>query len=320
MPYKIHTLSVVIPVFNDQEVLPELIKRLMPAIVPLAENLQVILVDDGSRDRSWKLISELAEQYPQLQGLRLARNFGQQSAIAAGLAVSCGDIAVIMDSDLQDRPEDIHKLITALFEHNVNMAVAQWEQRKDSFFKLLLSRLFNLTANQITSIRIEPRLGGFRAIRRQVVEELLKFPEKTSTSFGLMYYIEQNYVCVPLNRDARFAGNSGYNLSKMLSLTLARILSFSMFPIRLLTFAGLSVSLLSLLAAFALIVRRLQGNVAPGWTSGIVLALFLFGINFAFLGILGEYIGKIYVEVKNRPKYIVATQCGKKQFASNDAP
>ncbi len=298
-------LSIVIPVYNDEEVLSELMKRLTPAVEPLAPDYEVILVDDGSRDRSWNVINELAALYPKLKGLKLARNFGQQSAIAAGLSEAQGDVIVIMDSDLQDRPEDIPTLVSALFEHRVNMAVAQWQTRKDSSLKLLASKTFNLTANRITTIQIQPRLGGFRAVRRQVVDEFLKFKERTATTFGLMYFIEKNYVCVPLTRDPRFAGASGYNLRKMISLTLARILSFSMFPIRLVTVTGLVVSIVSVLAAVALIIRWLQGNVAPGWTSTIVLTLFLFGLNFAFLGILGEYIGKIFIEVKGRPKFII---------------
>lgn len=305
MKRDIKILSIIIPVYNDQEVLDELMKRLTPAVEPLADDYEVILIDDGSRDNSWTVIENLAVEFPKLKGLKLARNFGQQNAIAAGLSETQGDVIVIMDSDLQDRPEDISKLVDALFEHNVNMAVAQWQERKDSSLKLLASRAFNVTANRITTIKIQPRLGGFRAVRRQVVDEFLKFREKTATVFGLMYFIEKNYICVPLVRDPRFAGSSGYNLRKMLSLTLARILSFSMFPIRLVTFTGLLVSFVSLIVAIALIVRRLQGNVAPGWTSTIVLTLFLFGLNFAFLGILGEYIGKIFIEVKGRPNFII---------------
>ena len=150
-----------------------------------------------------------------------------------------------------------------------------------------------------------PRLGIFRVMRKSVVEELRRFPEKTATAVSLLYYIGHKYVAVPLKRDARFAGKSGYNLSKMLSLTFARIFSFSMFPIRMVTYMGAFLCIGSMLAACGLIIYKLVGNVVTGWTSMMVLMLFLFGLNFAFLGILGEYIGRIFLETKQRPNFII---------------
>lgn len=300
-------LSIVVPVYNDEEVLHELLKRLYPVAGSLSEKFEIILVDDGSKDRSWKVILELQLMYPEVAAVKLARNFGQQNSIAAGLDTAQGDIVVLMDSDLQDRPEDIPLLIEALQKHNASMAIAQWITRKDTSFKKVVSNLFFHVSDKITDIHIEPRLGIFRAMRREVIDELKNFPEKTATTVSLLYYIGSNYVCVPLKRDARFAGTSGYNLKKMLSLTFARIFSFSMFPIRLATYVGLFISLLSFIFGIILIVRYFTGMVSPGWTSTVVLTLFLFGLNFAFLGVLGEYIGKIFLETKQRPKYIISS-------------
>lgn len=300
-------LSIVIPVYNDQEVLYELHHRLNDVIPSLNTNYEIVLVDDGSHDNSWSIMSQLRKIDEHIVAVKLSRNFGQQNSIAAGLNVAKGDVIVLMDSDLQDRPEDIPILLDRLEKSGAQMAIAQWQSRQDTGFKKFVSKLFFEVSDKITDIHILPRLGNFRAMRRSVLEELKNFPEKTATTMSLLYYIGNNYVPVPLTRDARFAGKSGYNLRKMLGLTFARIFSFSLFPIRLATYSGFFLTFLSMLVSLILIIRWYLGNVVPGWTSMIVLMLFLSGMNFAFLGIIGEYLGKIFLETKQRPKYIIET-------------
>jgi dolichol-phosphate mannosyltransferase len=312
MNEKISSLSIVVPVYNDQEVLKELYARLKPVVNKLTSNYEIILVDDGSKDNSWKEILALHKQDTNVVAVKLARNFGQQNSIAAGLDISVNDIVILMDSDLQDRPEDIPLLINALLKNDASMAIAQWEERTDSFFKIFVSKLFYQLSNRITSIHTKPSLGVFRAMKRDVILELKNFPERTATTLSILYFIGSDYVAVPLKRDARFAGTSGYNFSKMLSMTFARIFSFSMFPIRMATYIGFGISGISLFIGVGLIIRRILGMVAPGWTSIIVLILFLFGLNFAFMGVLGEYIGKIFLETKQRPKYIIGNILKKK--------
>ena len=295
-----------IPIYNDEEVIPELLRLLTAVVESIVSDYEIILVDDGSRDRSWEIMQEERAKRDHLRIARLSRNFGQQNSIAAGLSLTTKDLIVLMDSDLQDRPEDIPVLIDALLaDSEATMAIAQWEQRQDSRMKIAVSRLFQRVSNSITDIHTMPRLGIFRVMRKSVVEELRRFPEKTATAVSLLYYIGHKYVAVPLKRDARFAGKSGYNLSKMLSLTFARIFSFSMFPIRMVTYMGAFLCIGSMLAACGLIIYKLVGNVVTGWTSMMVLMLFLFGLNFAFLGILGEYIGRIFLETKQRPNFII---------------
>ncbi len=295
-----------IPIYNDEEVIPELLRRLTAVVESIVSDYEIILVDDGSRDRSWEIMQEERAKRDYLRIARLSRNFGQQNSIAAGLSLTTKELIVLMDSDLQDRPEDIPVLIDALLaDSEATMAIAQWEQRQDSRMKIAVSRLFQRVSNSITDIHTMPRLGIFRVMRKSVVEELRRFPEKTATAVSLLYYIGHKYVAVPLKRDARFAGKSGYNLSKMLSLTFARIFSFSMFPIRMVTYMGAFLCIGSMLAACGLIIYKLVGNVVTGWTSMMVLMLFLFGLNFAFLGILGEYIGRIFLETKQRPNFII---------------
>ena len=300
------SISVVVPIYNDEEVITELHRRLRPVMEQITKDYEIILVNDGSRDHSWEKMLEVRRENEHIKAVRLSRNFGQQSAIAAGLSLTTKDLIVLMDSDLQDRPEDIPVLIDALLaDPQATMAIAQWEERKDSRMKLAVSRLFQRVSNSITEIHTMPRLGIFRVMKKSVVDELKNFPEKTATTVSLLYYIGSKYVAVPLKRDARFAGKSGYNLRKMLNLTFARIFSFSMFPIRMVTYLGALLCVSSMIAALALVIYKLVGNVVAGWTSMMVLMLFLFGLNFAFLGILGEYIGRIFLETKQRPKFMI---------------
>lgn len=301
------SLSVVIPVFNDEEVLPELHRRLTPVLTELSARCEIVFVDDGSRDGSLRVLRELQKGDPRVRVVRLARNFGQANAITAGLDHARNEVVVLMDSDLQDRPEDIHRLIDAMLEKDVPMAIARWISRRDNVLKLAVSRLFYVVTNRITSLKREPRLGVFRALKREVIEELKAIPEKTASTMSLMYWLGFDYAVVDLHRDARYAGKSGYNLRKMIKLSFDLIFSYSLFPIQVASVLGVILSIGSLLLAAFFVIRKLVLHVVvPGWTSLIVIVLFLFGVTFLFLGIMGEYIGRIFVEAKKRPKYVVA--------------
>ncbi len=298
-------ISVLIPVFNNQEILDELHRRLLHVLPQLCKEYEIVLVDDGSQDNSWARIEALKKQNDRIVGIRLMRNFGQQNAIAAGLEHVLGDIVVLMDSDLQDRPEDIPKLVEALLASDASMAIAKWKNRKDDCIKKFFSRLFYRVSQGITKIKHQPNLGVFRAIRKEEIEELKKYQEKTSSTLSLLYWIGLDYTTVDLARDARYAGKSEYTFKKMLKLALDRIFSFSMFPIRVAVYSGLLISACSFLFGLVLVIRYLNGKVAAGWTSTIVLVLFFFGMNFIFLGIIGEYLGRVFMESKQRPKFII---------------
>jgi glycosyltransferase involved in cell wall biosynthesis len=301
------SLSVVIPVYNDEEVLPELHRRLLPVLSELSADREIVFVDDGSRDGSFRVLRDIQKSDPRVRIVRLARNFGQANAITAGLDHARNEVVVLMDSDLQDRPEDIHRLIDAMLEKDAPMAIARWVSRRDSAFKLAVSRLFYVVTNRITSLRREPRLGVFRVMKREVIEELKAIPEKTASTISLMYWLGFDYAIVDLQRDVRYAGKSGYTLSKMLRLSFDLVFSYSLFPIQVASVLGLILSIGSLLLAAFFVIRKLVlHTVVPGWTSLIVIVLFLFGVTFLFLGIMGEYIGRIFVEAKKRPKYVVA--------------
>ena len=300
-------LSIVIPVYNDEDVLDELNRRLIPVAEAVAEDFEVIFIDDGSKDQSWKILVQLQKSNPKLKIIKLARNFGQSNSTAAGLNHAKGDIIIIMDSDLQDRPEDIPKLIDPMEENDTDMAIVKWISRKDSFSKKFVSRFFHTVSDRITNLHYEPGLGVFRVIRKSALEQIKNIPETTGTTLSLMYWAGFEYSIVELQRDARYAGASGYNLRKMLKLAADRIFSYSLFPIRVATYAGLTIGGLSFVFGILLILKRLlNDNIPAGWTSTLVLLAFLFGINFFFLGVIGEYLGRIYLETKGRPKYTIS--------------
>lgn len=299
-------VSIVIPVYNDQEVLHELHRRLKIVIEENIVQSEIIFIDDGSVDGSLSMLLEIKEENPSVKVIELARNFGQANAIAAGLDHAKGELIVLMDSDLQDRPEDIPVLIQALKNSDASMAIARWKIRKDSFFKKLASTTFNRVSKYMTGMQIPRDLGVFRVMRRSILDSIISIPEKTGTVLSLIYWAGFKYVPVDLDRDARYAGKSGYNLKKMLQITADRIFSYSLMPIRIAVYTGIILGFGGIGLGLFLAIRKLyHGAIVPGWTSTVVVSLFLFAINFFFLGIIGEYVGRVYKESKGRPKYFI---------------
>jgi len=301
----IDKLSVVIPVYNDEEVLAELYRRLHPVARELSASYEIVFVDDGSEDGSLAVLKSIANRDAAVVIMQLARNFGQHNAIAAGLREARGDIIVLMDSDLQDRPEDIPKLIAALQENSCTMAIARWITREDTFIKRMCFRLFSAVSACLTSLDYPAQLGVFRAITRSAVDAVKVIPETTGTMLSLLYWSGLSYVTVELHRGSRVAGRSGYDLKRMCALTADRIFSYSLYPVRAATVAGLLVGPASIVMMVYFVIRKFfMDEVVPGWTFLIAAALFLFGLNFIFIGMVGEYLGRIYLESKGRPRYI----------------
>lgn len=302
------SLSVVIPVFNDQEVLRELWRRLLPVIRSLATEYEVVFVDDASTDNSWQVLKDLYRSHSHIRVIRLSRNAGQDGATTAGLKAARGEVIVIMDSDLQDPPEDIPKLIHAMERDDVSMVIARWKTRRDSLFRRTASRLVFAVTNRITQIQHQPGLGVFRVMRREILDALEEMPERTSTTLSQVYWLAPKYSTIELDRDSRFAGASGYTLRRMIKLAFDRIFSYSIFPIQMAIVMGTVLTLASFAGAAYFVAQRLWFRaVLPGWTSLIVATLFLFGMNFLFLGILGEYLGRVFLETKRRPKFVIST-------------
>jgi polyisoprenyl-phosphate glycosyltransferase len=299
------SLSVIVAVYNDQEVIEELYKRLLVVLNEINVQHEIIFVDDASSDNSFETLQKIQSLDSRIRLLKLTRNFGQPNAISAGLDYAQGDIIVLIDSDLQDRPEDIPKLIETLFEQNVPMAIARRKSRKDSAFKQFSSKLFFKATQNFTDLKFGSDLGVFRALRKELIDELKSIPEKTGTYLSLLYWMGIEYATVDLEREARYAGTSGYTFTKMCKLTLDRMFSYSMFPIRLATISGAFLSIFSILLGLFYLMQQFFSIVLPGWTTIVVLILFLFGINFFILGLFGEYMGRIFIESRGRPKYVI---------------
>lgn len=300
------SISVVIPVYNDEAVLPELHRRLRTALDKLTQNSEILFIEDGSQDGSMNVLLELHRRDASVRILQLTRNFGQANAVAAGLDHARGEVVILMDSDLQDRPEDIEKLVAALQEHNVPVAIAHWSIRRDPFLKVTFSRLFNALINRISNIRYATRTRVFRAIRRDMLVILQQFSEKTSTPLSLLCWAGCDFVLVDLDRDIRYAGSSGYSPRKLLRLAIDRIFSHSLLPIR----AAFAPGILLIFAGIVTAAVSIFSGLSPAadvtvWVPIAAFLLILLGLNFIFLGIIGEYLGRIYEEVRKRPKYII---------------
>ncbi len=300
------SLSVVVAIYNDVQVIDELYSRLKDVLQSITNKYQLIFVNDGSTDNSLDLLKNLNSDDPNIDIINLSRNFSQPNAIAAGLDYAVNDVIVVMDSDLQDKPEDIPTLIDAMIESNTSMAIARWISREDNLFKRICSSVFYRASQKFTDLDYGPDLGVFRVFRSSVLTELKKFPESTGTALSLMYWMGIDHVSVDLQRDPRHAGLSGYTVGKMMRLAVQRIISYSLLPVHLILYSGIIFSLISVLySAVYLILTYGYDLFIP--FSTILFALFLFftGINFIAIGIIGEYLGKTFTEVRHRPKYVI---------------
>ena len=303
-----YTLSIVIPVYNDEEVIEELFKRLDSSLSKLNLSVEVILIDDGSQDNTIQTIqnhSNLLEKW-NLKLIKLMRNFGQMAAITAGVENAEGKYTVLIDSDLQDRPEHIELLYKILIEKNIPMVISKRKKRKDSFLKKLGSKTFHFLSSKLIDMKFPQDVGVFRIFETKYFLQLLNTDDKTTPTLSLMYWAGVSFETIELDRDERFAGTSGYNFTKMVAMALDRIFSFSTTPIRLATYTGISLGLLSFALSTLLIIRKVFfGGVVPGWTATSVIMLTSTGINLVFLGVIGEYLSRVYQETKKRPKYFI---------------
>jgi dolichol-phosphate mannosyltransferase len=298
-------ISVVIPVYRCGEVLEELYERLCKSLSKISENFEIILVDDRSPDQAWENIKSLAKRDPRVRGIRLSKNFGQHYAITAGLDEVRGKWIVVMDCDLQDRPEEIPNLYHKAME-GYDVVVGKRAKRQDRFIKRLGSQLFYMIYNYLTDSEIDKGISNFGIYSRQVIESVKSLREH-ARSFGLfVIWTGFDRTEINIRHDRRRSGKSSYTLSKLAELAIDSIVTHSNKPLRLTVKMGFSLSLLSLFYAAWLIIRYLFWSTpVEGWTSLIVSIYFLAGLVLGSIGMLGLYIGKIFDEVKNRPLYIV---------------
>lgn len=301
-------ISIIVPCFNEKDNLSELYKRLVKTVDEIKIDLdKIIFIDDGSSDQTWNEITNIKDKDNEnVLGIKLSRNFGHQNAVIAGLSSCKSDLALIIDADLQDPPETLKQMFDEYNKEKANCVYAQRISRKDSFFKKFTATLFYKLFNKVSPIKIPEEVGDFRLIDKKIYQQLIKFPEQNPFIRGLVPWTGFKQVPIRYNRDERYKGKTGYNLLKMLNFTLDGLISFSNLPIRIAYF----ISIFSILLLLGLIIFTLssymKGNTLPGWTSLSMIILFFNCLNFFLLGLFGEYLGRIFNEIKRRPRYIIS--------------
>jgi len=305
-------LSIVIPVYCEAENLDPLYERLAAVLEALGLKSEIILVDDASTDDSPAIMDRLREQDSRVKILRLSRNFGHQAAITAGLEHSAGEWIVVMDGDLQDPPEVIPELVERQKAGDWDVVYGVRERRPEHAFFRGVNALFYRLLRLTSSTTIPSDAGDFCLMRRSVVDELCRLPERNRFIRGLRAWVGFRQTSVSFRRPERHAGSPKYTLPVRISLAFDAILGFSYMPLRLSTLLGAALSMLGLGYALYILLGRMSGRftVVPGWATVVISVLVLGGVQLLMLGIIGEYLGRIYEELKRRPHYIVQAKSG----------
>jgi polyisoprenyl-phosphate glycosyltransferase len=300
------TYSLVIPADNEEGVVAELVARLGEVMDSLDGDVEAILVDDGSTDRTWPMLQAAAEEDPRIRLVRLSRNFGHQIALTAGVDVSSGDAVIVLDADLQDPPEVVLEL-AAKWREGYDVVYAVRDIREgDTRFKRATAAAFYRGFNRISEVKVPLDVGDFRLVDRRVLDVFEQMREANRFVRGMFSWIGLRQTGVLYTRQERFAGETHYPLRKMLRFATTGVISFSAAPLRVAMRIGFIVSGLAFaLAVWSLIVKVAGFYNVPGWTSIVVVTSLLGGIQLMVLGVIGEYIGDIHVEVKSRPLYVI---------------
>ncbi len=296
--------SIVAPVYNEEETLPHFYQRVAVVMDELGAPCELVLVNDGSRDGSYKTMRALHAHDPRVRIVDFSRNFGHQIAISAGLEHARGDAVVILDSDLQDPPEVIPALVDR-WRAGAEVVYAQRRRRPgETRFKLVTAAAFYRVIRRLTEMDIPRDTGDFRLLDRQVVDALVAMKERHRFMRGLAVWVGFRQEAVPYDRQERFAGSTKYPLVKMVRFALDAITGFSYVPLQLATTAGFALAGLSVVGIVVAAALRLAGAAIQGQATTLIAVLFLGGIQLIFLGVIGEYLGRIYDEVRARPLYI----------------
>lgn len=300
-------LSIVIPCFNEEEVIRETINQISAFASSLYEmNVEIIFVDDGSKDATSAIIKVAIKNLPDTTLIKLSRNFGHQTAVMAGLEVAKGDAVVIIDADLQDPPYVIHEMISKWHEGYDVAYGLRIDREGETLFKKITAKFFYRFINLISDIKIPVDTGDFRLIDRKILEIIKSMHEQDKYLRGMIAWTGFKQIAIPYKREKRFSGNTKYPLRKMLKFAIDGILSFSTKPLQLsITLGMVSASFALLGIIYALILRVFTNIWVEGWTTLMIAILFVGGIQLISIGILGLYIGRIYKEVKSRPQYLI---------------
>lgn len=302
--------SFVLPVYNEEGNLPELYARMSALLDRLDGEAEVILVDDGSRDRSLALLLDIHHRDPRFKVVQFSRNFGHQIAITAGMDFARGNAVIVMDADLQDPPEVVLEM-AARWREGYDIVYAEREERRgETWFKRKTAEWFYQLQRRLANVDIPANVGDFRLVDRRALDAFNSLRENNRYVRGMFSWIGFKQTSVRFARAERFAGRPQYTFWKSLRLAMDALISFSYVPLRLALSLGGLVSLFAILFCAWAIGCRLTGRLVPGWTSTVALVSLLGGIQLLVLGVMGEYLGRIFEEVKNRPLYIVRSTAG----------
>ena len=305
-------LSIVSPVYRAEQLLPELVRRVEEAVATLVDEFEIILVEDASPDQSWQVVEKIASQNPRIKGIKLSRNFGQHYAITAGLDAAKGDWVVVMDCDLQDRPEEIPALLAKALE-GFDVVLARRANRQDGFLKRLSSRLFYRTLAWLTGSHQDETIANFGVYSHKVVGEITRMRESIRYFPTMVRWVGFRQTTLDVAHAANEERGSSYNFKRLFNLALDIMLAYSDKPIRLAVKLGLIVALTGFVFAIYTLIRYLQGDIiVAGYASLIISLWMLTGLILATLGMVGLYVGKTFEGVKNRPIYIVEKSVGMK--------
>jgi glycosyltransferase involved in cell wall biosynthesis len=296
-------LSVCAPVYNEEDLVEEFYRRTTAALQ--AYDYELIIVNDGSKDGTPEILDRLAEDDPRLRVVHLSRNFGHQPALTAGLEHARGDAVAMLDADLQDPPELITSMVERWSEGSDIVYMVRQQRDGESFFKLTTARWFYKLFRALAQVDLAPNSGDFRLLDRRALNALLSMGERSRFLRGMTVWVGFTQSAIGYHRDARYAGETKYPLRKMLRFSLDAILSFSHTPLQLATYLGFLFSGVAFLAIPVVIVMKLLGSYLPGFGSITIAILMLGGIQLIAIGVIGEYVGRIYDEVKRRPLYVV---------------
>jgi dolichol-phosphate mannosyltransferase len=304
-------LSVVVPAFNEASNLEPFFEELEPVLRETRLPWELILVDDGSRDETWQRIRVLHDRDPRVRGVRFSRNFGHQYALLAGLSRSRGDAIVTMDADLQHPPAVIVRMLEEWRKGSQIVHTVREDSGSEPLFKRMSSRLFYRVFSFLSGTRLSSGMADFRLVDKRVARSLLDFPEEGVFLRGLVHWIGFPSSSVSFACQPRFSGSTSYTVRRMLRFAWTGVTSFSLVPLRLCIVLGFLTSGFAFEQLLEALYRKLVLNAnVPGWTQTMVVLSFLFGVLFILLGILGEYVGRVLIEVRRRPRFIVRDELG----------
>ena len=304
-------ISIIVPLYNESEGIKHLFARLIPVLQRLKTSYEIICINDGSQDNTLEKLLEFARQNKAIKIINLSRNFGKEIALTAGIDYAKGAAVIPIDADLQDPPESIEQLVDKWREGYDVVYATRRSRRGETWLKKISAKAFYSTIGKMSRVPIPANTGDFRLLDRRVVEAIKKLPERTRFMKGLFAWVGYKQTSVLFDREPRYSGKTTWNYWKLWNFALDGIISFSFLPLKVWSYVGISISLISLMYALILVVRTLVFGVdVPGYASLMVAILFLGGIQLITLGVLGEYLGRVYEEVKGRPLYFVREEYG----------